>query len=117
MRTTEIQRIKKKAWEVALHPAARRIEVILALQLVASCNGLFLPDINEDFLTAKQVLQLRQARSRIVETALRRKEKARVVNRRAYLKRRLRQLEEGMIAEAGVVAGSVAEGQSNGKNN
>jgi hypothetical protein len=117
MRTTELARIRSEAWGIVAHPAAKRFEKIEALKLICATKGILIPDLDERFLTVKQALQLRQAKSRIVETALRRKEKAKVINRRAYLRRRLRQLEEGMIAEAGVVAGSVEEEGNNGKDN
>lgn len=104
MRITEIARIRSEAWAIVTHPAAKRFEKIEALKLICATKGVLVPDLDERFLTVKQVLQLRTAKSRIVENALRRKEKMRTVNRKAYLKRRLRELEGGGIEGIEVTA-------------
>lgn len=97
MRTKEVQRIRTAAWRVAERPGARGIEVILALQVVAATHGLILGEVNPELLTDKAALILRTAKSRLVQDALRRKELERQSNRRAYLRRRLRQLENGGV--------------------
>lgn len=104
MRTTEVKRIRDLAWKVALHPGARRIEILEALKLIACLKGYWIPDINPEFLTDRQAKELRLAKSRIVENALRRREKLRTVNRKAYLKRRLRELEAGGVEGIAVTA-------------
>jgi len=97
MRTTEVKRIRDLAWQIATHRAARPIEQLEALKLLASLKGYFIPDIKPEFLTEKQARELRLAKGRIVENALRRREKMRTVNRKAYLKRRLKELESGGV--------------------
>lgn len=113
MRTTEIARIRSEAWAIVSHPAARRFEKIEALKLICATKGILIPDLDERFLTVKQALQLRQAKSRVLEDALKRREKVRVANRRQYLKRRIRQLEaggiEGVEATADLPAVAVEE--------
>jgi len=104
MRSTEVKRIRDLAWQIATHRAARPIEQLEALKLLASLKGYFIPDINPEFLTNKQARELRLAKGRIVEGALRRREKARTANRKSYLRRRLKELEAGGVEGIEVTA-------------
>ena len=120
MRTTEVARIRSEAWAIVTHPAAKRFEKIEALKLICATKGILVPDLDERFLTVRQALQLRQAKSRVLENALKRREKVRAVNRKAYLKRRLKELEAGGVegievtAELPAVSG---QGEKDGKDN
>lgn len=90
---SELRRVSDTAWSIIAHPHASRLEKIEALKLIAACKGVLLPDINEQFLTAKQVAQLRIAKRTLVEKALKRKERKRKANRKQYVRRRLKALE------------------------
>src|SRR5262245_16608167 len=90
---TELQKIKDAAWQIVADPRANRIERLDALKLVAGCKGVLLPDINEKWLTVRQVTQLRRIRQDLVEKALRKKARKQRENRRAYLRKRIRELE------------------------
>lgn len=90
---TELQRISAAAWEVADDRRTNRIERLEALRILCACRGLIVGDVDEKWLSAKQVVQLRDIRRRLVEKVLRRKERKRKANRRAYLRRQIRTLE------------------------
>jgi hypothetical protein len=89
----EIRRIADAAWQIVIDPKANRIERLEALKLVAACKGILLPELNENFLSVRQVLQLRRAKQQIVERVLRQKAQRRKANRKQYVKRQLRELE------------------------
>ena len=91
---TERHRIKQEAWRIVTDPVAKRLEQILALQLVAACNGIIVGAVNSDWLTSRQQLRLQQAQQKLVANTLDKKEKRKVANRKAYLRRQLRQLEQ-----------------------
>jgi hypothetical protein len=90
---SEIERIKCAAWEIIADPKANRIERLEALKLIAACKGLLLPDINEQWLSVRQVAQLRRIKQQLVEKVLARKERKQRVNRKQYIKRRIAELE------------------------
>jgi len=71
-------------------PRASRIEKIEAGKVIAACAGVLVPDTSESFLSTRQAVELRQAKQAIVTKMLRRKERKRLENRRAYLRRKLR---------------------------
>lgn len=101
---TEIQRIKYAAWQIATDPRASRIERIEALKLVCAAKGILLPELDERFLSVKQITQLRRAKQALVEKALKRKERKRRANRKAYIRRRLKaeaQAESGPTPQEG----------------
>jgi hypothetical protein len=95
---SEVQRIAEAAWEIVRDPRSSRIERLEALKLIAGCKGVLLPDINERWLSVRQVAQLRRVRQELVEKALRRKAARRKQNARAYIRRRLRELEQPQAA-------------------
>jgi len=97
---SERQRIKQEAWKIVTDPVAKRLEKILALQLVAACNGIIVGAIREDWLTPRQQLRLQQAQQRLVAKALDTKEKRRTANRKAYLRRQLKALEQAELDAA-----------------
>jgi len=88
----EVRRIADEAWKIVLDARSARIEKIEALKLIAAARGVLLPDINEQWLTVRQVCQLRKARQELVEKALRQKARRKVENRRARLRRKIREL-------------------------
>ena len=71
--------------------AAIKVE---AAKVIAACAGVMLPDTNEAMLSTRQAVELRQARQAIAEKMRRKKERKRLENRRAYLKRKLRQQDQ-----------------------
>jgi hypothetical protein len=91
---TELQRIKCAAWEIITDPISNRIERIEALKLIAAAKGLLLPDVNEQWLSVRQVAQLRRIKQQLVEKVLARKERKKKANRRQYLRKRIAVLEQ-----------------------
>jgi hypothetical protein len=89
----ELRRMADSAWKIALDPKSSRIEKLEALKLVAAARGILLPDLNEKWLTVRQVCQLRTAKKELVEKALRRKARRKVENKRARLRRKIKELE------------------------
>lgn len=92
---TETQKIAAVAWEIALHAKSSRIEKLTALSILCACKGILLPALDERFLSVRQVTQLRRVQEQLVGKALRRKAARKKQNARAYLRRRLRELELG----------------------
>jgi hypothetical protein len=90
---TSLKQLSEAMWRIVLDPRSSRIERIECAKVILSCHGCFLPDLNESFLTAKQVVQLRGLKQEIVERTLRRKERRKRQNRRAYLRRQIKALE------------------------
>jgi hypothetical protein len=88
---SEIERIKEAAWELVRVTKNDAVKVE-ALKIVAGCKGVLLPDLNEKFLTVKQIVQVRQAKQSLVERVLRTKARRKKENRRAYLRRELKRL-------------------------
>lgn len=80
---------------VLLDPRASRIERIECAKVILSCHGCLIPDVNESFLSVRQITELRRAKQQIVERILRKKAARKRQNRRAYLRRRIRALETG----------------------
>lgn len=89
---SELKRVADEAWKIVLDPHANRIEKIEALKLIAAAKGVLLPDINEQWLTVRQVCQLRRTKQQLVERVLRRKARRKVQNKRASLRRKIRAL-------------------------
>src|SRR5690349_6581745 len=75
-------------------PRASRIEKIEAAKVIAACAGILLPDTSESFLSTRQAVELRQAKQAIVTRMQRQRERKRLENRRAYLRRKLRKQPE-----------------------
>ena len=74
-------------------PRANRIERIECAKVLLSCYGQLLPDVNEDFLSVRQITQLRRAKQDIVERVLKKKAARKRQNRRAFLRRKIKSLE------------------------
>lgn len=89
---TEVKRIAYEAWRIVTDPPANRIERIEALKILCACKGLLLPDVNEQWLSVRQVAQLRRIKQELVEKALQRRERKKKANRRGYLRRQLKAL-------------------------
>jgi hypothetical protein len=89
----ELKRVRDEAWLIISNPKSTRIEKLEALKLICACRGIFLMDINEKWLSVKQVLGLRRAKQDLLEKALKRKERKRHANRKFYLKKRIAELE------------------------
>jgi hypothetical protein len=96
---TELQKIREEAWRIVLEPRASRVERLEALKLIAACKGVLLPDIDERWLSAKQVCQLREAKRALLEKALQRREQRRRANRKHYLRRTIAALEQAAKEE------------------
>jgi hypothetical protein len=96
---SELQRIKDAAWRIVSHPKSNRIEILEALKLLASCKGLLIPDLDERWLTVRQVAQLRRIKQELVETVLRRKERKRKANRKAYIRRLIKAAESAQPSQ------------------
>lgn len=90
---SELRRMADEAWKIALDTRASRIEKLEALKLVAAAKGVLLPELDERWLTVRQVTQLRQAKQQLVEKVLRQKAKRKRENRLHYLRKKLRTLE------------------------
>lgn len=97
--TSETRRIADEAWKIVSDPRANRIERLESLKLIAATRGLLIPELDERWLTVRQVAELRRIKQQLVEKVLRRKERKRKANRKAYLKRRIRELEAAHVPE------------------
>jgi hypothetical protein len=91
---TEAKRIAEQAWLIVLDARANRIERLEGLKILCACKGILLPDIDEKWLTVRQVAQLRRVKQELTEKALRRKERKKKQNRRGYIRRRIAVLEQ-----------------------
>lgn len=91
---SETRRIADEAWRIVRDPRANRIERLEGLKLIAATRGLLIPELDERWLTVRQVAELRRIKQDLVEKALQRKERKRRANRKAYLRRRIRELEQ-----------------------
>jgi hypothetical protein len=90
---SELKRIADEAWKIVTDARASRMEKLEGLKLIAATKGVLLPDIDERWLTVRQVCQLRMAKKTLLEKALRRKMQKTKANRKQYLKRRINELE------------------------
>jgi hypothetical protein len=95
----ELKELSGLMWAVIGDAKASRIERIEAAKIVLSCYGCLIPDVNETWLSARQIVKLRTLKQGIVEKVLRRKERRKRQNRRAYLRRRIREAEKGTSGE------------------
>lgn len=94
---SEIKRIAEAAWLIVLDPKASRMEKLTALSILCGCRGILLPTLDERFLSVRQITQVRRVQQELVGKALRRKAARRKQNARAYLRKRLRELQPGKI--------------------
>ena len=90
----ELKPITEAMMVIIDDPRSSRIERIECARVLLSCYGCLLPDINERWLSVKQITQLRRAKQDIVERVLRQKVVRKKQNRRAYLRRAIRTLEQ-----------------------
>ena len=91
---TETKKIAEQAWLIALNTKSSRWEKLTALTILCGCKGILLPNLDERFLSVRQVTQLRRIQEQLVGKALRRKAARKKQNARAYLRKRLRELEQ-----------------------
>jgi hypothetical protein len=63
------------------------------LKLIAGCKGVLLPDVNEQWLSVRQVAQLRRIKQDLVAKVLAKRERKKRANRKQYLKRQIAALE------------------------
>jgi hypothetical protein len=91
---TDLQQVVESAWAIVLHPKSNRIEKLEGLKLVCAARGILLPEISERWLSTQQAVQLRQAKQELIDKALRCKTRRKRENRRTYLRRQLKNLEE-----------------------
>jgi hypothetical protein len=90
-KTSESQRIKDAAWQLVLDSKSDVVKVE-ALKVICGCRGILLPDLDERFLSVKQITQFRAMKASLVEKAQRRKKRRARENRRAYLRRQLKEI-------------------------
>lgn len=95
----ELKEVSAAMWAVIRDPKASRIERIEAGKIILSCHGCLIPDVNEEWLSARQIVKLRVLKQGIVERVLRRKDRRKRQNRRAYLRRQIRKAEQGGTIE------------------
>src|SRR4051812_6333734 len=72
---------------------ASRIERIECAKLLLSCYGCLLPEINEQWLSVRQITELRRWKRDTVERILRGRAARKIQNRRAYLRRQIKNIE------------------------
>lgn len=75
-------------------PRSNRIERIEAAKVLLSCHGCLIPEVNENFLSVRQIVQLRNIKQQIVISVIAKQKRRQKQNRRAYLRRRIKELEE-----------------------
>jgi hypothetical protein len=90
---SELKQLAGAMWAILRDPRASRIERVEAAKVILSCHGCLLPDVNESFLSIRQITQLRALKQRTAERVLKQKERRKRQNRRAYLRRQIKALE------------------------
>jgi hypothetical protein len=65
--------------------------------MLCACRGLVVGNVNEEWLSKKQIIELRRQQLKLVDRVLRAKAVRRKQNRRTYLRRAIRKLEEQEI--------------------
>lgn len=95
----ELRPIAEAMFSILADPRSNRVERIECAKVLLSLYGQFIPDVNESFLSVRQLTQLRQVKQQIVEKVLRRKVVRKKANRRAYLRRTLNKLEATQRSE------------------
>jgi hypothetical protein len=65
--------------------------------LIAAAKGVLLPDVNEQWLSVRQVAQLRRIKQDLVEKALARKERKQKANRKNYIRRKIKRIEADSV--------------------
>jgi len=73
-------------------PRASRIERIECAKVLLSCHGQFIPDVDEKWLSVRQLTQLRMLKQEVAERILRRKAARKRQNKSAFLRRKIRVL-------------------------
>lgn len=79
----ELRTIADAMLKIVLNPRATRWEKIESAKLVAACNGVLLPDLNEEWLTTKQAVEFRRAKQDLLDKELIRKTARKRQNQRA----------------------------------
>lgn len=90
-----IKRLTMAMFAIIEDPKSSRMHKILAAQIIAACAGVLVPGIDGGLLSTRQAVQLDMAKKEIAEKMLRRREVKALQNRRAYLRRKLREQQEG----------------------
>lgn len=91
----ELKPIRDAMAAILADPRSNRIERIEAAKVILSCHGVLLPDVDESFLSVRQLTQLRAWKRQTVEKVLKRKEQKRLQNKRNWLRRKIRAAQEG----------------------
>ena len=65
--------------------------------MIAAAKGVLLPDVNEQWLSVRQVAQLRRIKQDLVEKALARKERKQKANRKNYIRRKIKRIEADSV--------------------
>ncbi|HKV92330.1 MAG TPA: hypothetical protein VJW20_07260 [Candidatus Angelobacter sp.] len=90
----ELTPISNAMMAVLQDPRASRIERIECAKVLLSCYGCLIPDVDERWLSVRQIVQLRRIKQELVERVLHQKEVRRKQNRRALLRRKIRKLKQ-----------------------
>ena len=89
----ELKELAAAMWTVIRDPKASRIERIECAKVILSCHGCLIPDVNEEWLSVRQIVKLRTMKQSVVERVLRTKDRRKRQNRRAFLRRKIRAIE------------------------
>ena len=89
----ELKPIAAAMLSILCDAKASRIERIECAKVLLSCYGQLVPDVDEAFLSVRQLVQLRSLKQEIVERVLKRKDARKRQNRRTYLRRQIKKLE------------------------
>ncbi len=90
----ELRPIAEAMTAVLQDRRASRIERIECAKVLLSCYGCLIPDVDERWLSVKQIVQLRRVKQDIIERVLHQKEVRKKQNRRAYLRRTIKKLKQ-----------------------
>ncbi len=85
----ELMPVRDAIFAILADPRSNRVERIECAKVLLSLYGQFVPDVDERWLSVRQLTELRRFKHQAVEKVLKLKRK----NRKAYLKRRLKELE------------------------
>jgi len=90
----ELKPIRDAMLAILLDSRSTRIERIECAKVLMSCYGQLIPEVNEQWLSVRQLTQLRMMKQQIVERVLKKKARRKRANRKAYLRRRIKELED-----------------------
>lgn len=95
----DIKRIVSECWKIVDDRVTSKALKLEALRVLAACSGVWVGTADETLMDKKTAFSLRQARQQLVGRALGHKAARSKQNRRAYLRKKIAQL-EALTAEA-----------------